>query len=95
MLTKSVLIAASLALVAPFAASANEGVQMEARLLNVEAGTFTPSELGQIAAEKGTVKRQEMAKFILESKSRGGSAAVANDQVSTFGANLGRVGRDG
>ncbi|WP_312526311.1 hypothetical protein [Paracoccus sp. (in: a-proteobacteria)] len=97
MFAKTAVAALALAIAAPaFASDVNPGNAMMGELLNVDASQFTTSELGQIAAEKGSVKQQERARFILEEKAQGLSTAVADDNSSTyFGLNAApRVGRD-
>lgn len=97
MFVKSVVAAvAILAAVPAFAADVNPGKAMMAQLLNVDNSAFTLSELGQISAENGTAKQQELARFITAEKSRGVGSAVASDTSTTyFGLNaLQHVGRD-
>lgn len=99
MFAKSLIAAMAVTLALPFAASANDanpGKAMLAELLNVDNSAFTLSELGQINAEKGSVKQQERARFISTEKARGVVTAVADDSSSAyFGLNAApRVGRD-
>lgn len=85
MFAKTALAALALAVAAPaFAAEVNPGNAMIARLANVDASEFNTSELGQIIGEKGDVKRQERARFILEERNRGVNAAVANDPTENY-----------
>ena len=94
MFTKATV--ATLAVVFAAPAFANPGTEMMARLVNVDASQFTASEIGQIAAEHGSVKQQERARFILAEKAAGINSAVANDGSSVyFGLDAQpRVGRD-
>ncbi len=97
MFAKTAFAALALAVAAPaFASEVNPGNAMMAELLNVDATQFTTSELGQISAEKGSVKQQERARFILSEKAEGLNTAVADDSSSAyFGLNAApRVGHD-
>ena len=96
MFAKTTLAALALAIAAPaFASDTNAGHAMQAELLNVDASQFTTSELGQIAAEKGSVKQQERARFITMEKAQGLTTAASDDSSAYFGLNAApRVGRD-
>ena len=64
MLNKLVLAAIATAIALPVAASEiTPGRAMEAELLNLDASSFTLSELGQISSEATHNKRAERARF--------------------------------
>lgn len=96
MFNKSVIAAAAIAAILPVSgAFANDGKDMLAATLNVDANQFTLSELGQIDAEKGTVDRASRAAFILQQKSNVGAAVAEDSSTAYFGLNATpRVGRD-
>ncbi len=68
MTTKLAIAALIAAVAAPAFASGNNGHQMQADLLNLDAAQFTPNELAQIDAEKSAADRVARIRVIEASK---------------------------
>lgn len=95
MLNKLVLAAVATAIALPAAAAGiNPGNAMIADLVNVDAASFSTSELGQISTERNATERAARAEYILQQRANGYQSAVASDSTPTdyFGAR--RTGRD-
>lgn len=89
---KAIFAATAIAAAMPMAALANAGHDMQAALLNVDAASFTTSELAQIASEEGIQDRSAQAKFILSQKNSGAAVAFTSDDARPYGS-LGTLGR--
>ena len=95
MLNKLVLAAVATAVALPVAASEiTAGRAMEAELLNLDASTFSLSELGQISSEDNDNDRADRARFILQERASGVRNAVASDDAPTGYFGPTRIGRD-
>ena len=98
MFTKSILTAtaAAVALAAPvgaFASSLNDGHEMQAAILSLDASQFTTNELAQISAERNDADKAVRAAYILDQKGRAvvtTSGAANLDAVSSSDRGEGR-----
>ncbi|MDN3712679.1 hypothetical protein QWZ10_14685 [Paracoccus cavernae] len=84
MFAKLAVAALALTVAAPAFADTNPGNAMIARLVNVDVNEFNTSELGDIVGEKGSVKQQARARYILEQRARGVNEAVADDSTTNY-----------